>query len=248
MFNGLVIPLAACASVVVMWAGTAKVARASDYSHTCRVEGGSYVIDDGSLYEAARYKSGSPGKPIPYRVISETSHGDEKGYCITWKEKAANRYEFRARRYMQRIAFDHAGQSRELEARCALYGDGMPANLECDRRVVTERIGAPERREKGWGIEDEREETTSRWMHSGSEVELRADDASRIFSYVNPRAVLEPFGVRPGSVLFDGQLDGEVLEGRARIFTNLCGEISFPVRGKIERGGTASRCAARRRS
>jgi len=238
MVNRLLLPLAACASLVVMSACTSNVARASDYSHTCRIEGGSYLIDDGSLYETEKYRSGSPGEPIPYRVKSEATHSDEKGYCISWKEKAANRYEFRARRYIQRIAFDHGGQSRELEARCALYGDGMPASLDCDRRVVTERVGAPERRETGWGFEDEREETTSRWMHNGSEMELRADGASRILSYVNPRAVLEPFGVRPGSVLADAQLDGEKLEGRARIFTKVCGEISFPVRGKLERGGT----------
>lgn len=103
---------------------------------------------------------------------------------------------------------------------------------------MTDRVGSPELRETGWGIEDEREETATRWTHNGSEMELRADGQSRIFGYVAPRPELEPFGVRAGSVLFDGQLDGERLEGRARIFTKLCGEISFPVRGKIERGGT----------
>jgi len=238
MFGAFVIPLAVCASLVVVWAGAGQVAHASDYSHTCRVEGGSFVIDDGSLYETAKYKSGSPGEPLLYRVVSETPYSDERGYCISWSDTAASRYEFRSRRYIQRIEFNHAGQLQEREARCALYADGMPAKLDCDRRVVTERVGEPERRAKGWGIDDEREETTSRWMHNGSEMELRADEDSRIFSYVSPRVALAPFGVRSGSVLFDGQLVDGKLEGRARIFTKLCGEISFPVRGTVERGGT----------
>lgn len=212
-------------------------ARASDYSHTCRVEGGKYVIADGVLHAAEKYRAGNEGEGIPYRVVSETSYSDEKGYCISWKEKSPSRYEFRARRYIQRIAIEEDGQAREFEARCALYGDGMPANLDCDRRVVLERVGTPERREKGWGIEDDREETISLWVHNGSEMELHVDEASWLIRYSKPRAELATSGVWPGTVLFDGQVDQQKLEGRSRIFTRQCGEISFPVRGAIERGG-----------
>lgn len=133
MFNGFVNPVAVCASLFVTWAGAATAVHASDYMHTCRVEGGIYVIDDGALYETEKYKGGSPGEPIPYRVISEATHSEEKGYCISWKQKPEHRYEFRVRRYKQRIAFDRDGQSWELDAKCALYGDGMPANLEPPR-------------------------------------------------------------------------------------------------------------------
>ena len=233
-------PMGTTAAAVLVFSllGLQTAADASDYSHTCKIEGGLFVIDDGVLYEAQAYKSGITDKGISYRVVAETEHSDERGYCISWKERSPKQYEFRSRRYIQRVAFEHKGGTQQAEARCALYADGMPANLDCDRRVVTLRLGAPELREKGWGIEEERDETTTRWLHNGSGMELRADGDSRVFNYATPRRELEPYGVRPGTVLFDGQVVGPRLEGHARIFTKTCGELSFAVRGSLQQNGT----------
>jgi len=233
-------PMGTAAAVVVVFllVGLQTTAHASDYSHTCQIEGGLFVIDDGALYETQAYKSGNNDQSVSYRVVAETEHSDERGYCISWKERSPNQYEFRSRRYIQRVVFEHKGRTWQTEARCALYADGMPANLDCDRRVVTLRLGAPELREKGWGLEEERDETIRRWLHNGSEMELRADGGSRIFNYAKPRLELEPYGVRPGTILFDGQVVGQRVKGRARIFTKTCGELSFAVRGLFQQNGT----------
>lgn len=156
-----------------------------------------------ALYEADPFRKGNTGAKISYKVLRETDYSDEKGYCINWsKGTVSARYEFRTRRYALRISFDHDGKPHEVEARCSHYADGLPANLECDRRVMTFRFGAPERREAGWGIDNE-QEAVSRvtiWSHNGSAMELRADGALRSFSYLSPRPGLQPYGVYPGTL------------------------------------------------
>lgn len=215
-------------------------AAASDYSHTCRSPDGLFVIDDGTLYEAEDYARGDTAGQIPYRATAnEKVHAHEQGYCVDWQRSQGQRTTFEIKRYVLAIAFEHRTRQMRGEMRCLLYADGLPASHSCDRRVVTMRIGEPEMDEPGWGIDQRLGEskTITTWTHNGSVVELRTEGETRTFSYLEPRPRLESYGVRRGSLLFDGTSDGRRYAGRSRIFTKACGELSFPVSGPIEAGG-----------
>ena len=224
-------------------------ATASDYSHTCVSADGRYVMDDGVLLDAAAYKAGDYSHQITFTTRHEKVHSLEEGYCIDWKRSQGNKgIGFEAKRYTLTIAFTRGGEAHQTELRCALYADGSPASYNCDRKVVTKRIGAPERDEKGWGVDQEGDEkpVITAWTHNGSDMELRAQGEMRTFNYVRPRSALEPNGVYPGTTLFSGTSDGRAYIGTSRIFTERCGELSFKVAGPIELGG--SRVALRGRA
>ena len=60
------------------------------------------------------------------------------------------------------------------------------------------------------------------WDHNGSVMYLVANGQSREFHYQKPRAGMLEVGVRPGSLLFSGQIDNGQYSGTAYIFNPHC--------------------------
>jgi hypothetical protein len=60
------------------------------------------------------------------------------------------------------------------------------------------------------------------WDHNGSVVYLVANGQSREFHYQKPRAGMLEVGVRPGSLLFRGEIDNGQYSGTAYIFSPHC--------------------------
>jgi hypothetical protein len=71
------------------------------------------------------------------------------------------------------------------------------------------------------------------WDHNGSVMYLVANGPSREFHYQKPRAGMLEVGVRPGSLLFRGEIDKGQYSGTAYIFNPHCGQIPFQVNGPI---------------
>jgi hypothetical protein len=71
------------------------------------------------------------------------------------------------------------------------------------------------------------------WDHNGSVMYLVANGPSREFHYQKPRAGMLEVGVRPGSLLFRGEIENGEYSGTAYIFNPHCGQIPFQVRGPI---------------
>jgi hypothetical protein len=70
------------------------------------------------------------------------------------------------------------------------------------------------------------------WDHNGSVMYLLEDGASREFHYSKPRPGMFDAGVRPGALLFRGEIDGAQYSGTAYIFNPHCGPIPFEVKGQ----------------
>lgn len=68
------------------------------------------------------------------------------------------------------------------------------------------------------------------WDHNGSVVSLTAQGASRVFTYVQPRAGLP---VQPGTVLFVGKRVGNSYHGTAHVFSQRCGARGYAVSGPV---------------
>jgi hypothetical protein len=71
------------------------------------------------------------------------------------------------------------------------------------------------------------------WDHNGSVMYLVANGPSREFYYQKPRAGMLEVGVRPGSLLFRGEIGNGEYSGTAYIFNAHCGQIPFQVKGPI---------------
>jgi hypothetical protein len=71
------------------------------------------------------------------------------------------------------------------------------------------------------------------WDHNGSVMYLVENGSSREFHYQKPRPGMLEAGVRPGSLLFRGQVDNGQYAGTAYIFNPHCGAISFQVKGQV---------------
>ncbi len=69
------------------------------------------------------------------------------------------------------------------------------------------------------------------WDHNGSVLYLVESGSSREFHYQKPRAGMLEAGVRPGSLLFRGQVDNGQYSGTAYTFNPHCGAIPFKVKG-----------------
>jgi hypothetical protein len=69
------------------------------------------------------------------------------------------------------------------------------------------------------------------WDHNGSVMYLVEDGASREFHYSKPRLGMLDAGVRPGALLFRGEINGAQYLGTAYIFNPHCGPIPFEVKG-----------------
>jgi hypothetical protein len=75
------------------------------------------------------------------------------------------------------------------------------------------------------------------WTHNGSLMRLQADGNNRWFSYENPKSSLYPSGVQPGTLLFNGQNNGDWYSGLARVFSKYCvgNPLEYWVEGPVSR-------------
>ena len=71
------------------------------------------------------------------------------------------------------------------------------------------------------------------WDHNGSVMYLVANGPSREFHYQKPRSGMAEVGVRPGSLLFRGEIANGQYSGTAYIFNMHCGQIPFQVKGPV---------------
>jgi hypothetical protein len=71
------------------------------------------------------------------------------------------------------------------------------------------------------------------WDHNGSVMYLVANGPSREFYYQKPRTGMVEVGVRPGSLLFRGEIENGQYSGTAYIFNLHCGQIPYQVKGPI---------------
>jgi hypothetical protein len=63
------------------------------------------------------------------------------------------------------------------------------------------------------------------------------DGRHRQIYYDDPRPGLKEVGVKQGTLLFDGVMDGTALSGTAFVFSKKCDPLSFAVTGKLTREG-----------
>lgn len=73
------------------------------------------------------------------------------------------------------------------------------------------------------------------WTHNGSMMRLQAQGANRWFSYENPRQGLRGSGVGRGTLLFNGQKNGEWYSGTSRVFSSAClgAPLEYYVEGPV---------------
>jgi hypothetical protein len=76
------------------------------------------------------------------------------------------------------------------------------------------------------------------WTHNRSRMYMTEDGTRRQIYYEDPRAGLKETGVKQGTLLFDGVVDGATVSGTAYNFAKNCDPISFSVKGKLTRDGT----------
>ncbi len=205
-------------------------ALASDYSNVCRTADGLYEIDDGTLYRTSEVDQ--PGREIHYVILSEILVRRETGYCES-DEAKGQRFDYQSKTSVLRIKFDADGRSIETTALCELAADGLPAAYNCDRQVVVSKEGSdagpvtsppePPPAEQGNGL----------WMHNGSIMRLEASGDRRRFVYEVPRKGMRAVGAAEGTLLFEGERDGERYRGTARVFAKGCRPATYKVEGSV---------------
>jgi hypothetical protein len=77
-------------------------------------------------------------------------------------------------------------------------------------------------------------------VHNGSLMSQVFDPTSGhlLIQYKDPRPGLWPVGVIPGTVLFDGQIQGPVIAGTAFVFSGFCPPTPYRVIGEVLPDGT----------
>jgi hypothetical protein len=75
------------------------------------------------------------------------------------------------------------------------------------------------------------------WAHNRSIMYMLEDGTHRQIYYDDPRPGLKEVGVKQGTLLFDGVVDGTTLSGTAFVFAKECDPLSFAVTGKLTRDG-----------
>ncbi len=79
-----------------------------------------------------------------------------------------------------------------------------------------------------------RAQCPSLWIVNGSTVCLTTDGARRTLRYENPRAGMRDEGVKRGTLLFEGRVDGDRISGTAYVFSGRCDRaFPYPVTGEI---------------
>ena len=75
------------------------------------------------------------------------------------------------------------------------------------------------------------------WNHNGSVMRLVAQNNQRRFYYEIPRPVLRQAGVSRGTLLFDGEKQGDYYTGTARRFSKFCpgNPLVYQAEGPVRR-------------
>ena len=75
------------------------------------------------------------------------------------------------------------------------------------------------------------------WTHNGSLMRLQADGNNRWFSYENPKSSLRQSGIQRGTLLFNGQNNGDWYSGLSRVFSKYCvgNPLEYYVEGPVSR-------------
>lgn len=77
--------------------------------------------------------------------------------------------------------------------------------------------------------------------HNGSRMEVHVCDGRMVIEYDRPRSGIAQQGVRPGTVLFRGQVQqmyrGAKIGGRAHVFKRGCPPASYDVNGWMDDSG-----------
>jgi hypothetical protein len=81
------------------------------------------------------------------------------------------------------------------------------------------------------------ETKTSYWSHNRSIMYMTEDGTRRQIYYDDPRPGLKEVGVKQGTLVFDGAVDGTTLSGTAFVFAKQCDPLSFAVTGKLTPDG-----------
>ena len=71
------------------------------------------------------------------------------------------------------------------------------------------------------------------WTHNGSLVRWMSSGQNRWLYYVEPRPALAAIGVKPGTLLFEGQATANILVGTAYVFSENCLPTPYRVEGVI---------------
>lgn len=81
---------------------------------------------------------------------------------------------------------------------------------------------------------DEGSASYSRWSHNGSIMRLSKDGNSRTFIYELPSKRMLGAGVSAGTILFEGERQGNRYTGSARVFSKYCSQpLDFRVDGVV---------------
>ncbi len=73
------------------------------------------------------------------------------------------------------------------------------------------------------------------WNHNGSVMRLSADGNDRTLTYEKPSKTMRNAGVTSGTVLFDGQRNGNRYSGTARVFSKYCElPLEYRVSGTVK--------------
>ena len=79
------------------------------------------------------------------------------------------------------------------------------------------------------------------WVHNDSEFLLLTSGDHRAFYYKKPSRSVARAGVKAGTLLFEGKLEGEEFVGTAYRFSKKCPTLSYNVRGPVEDAGRTIR-------
>ncbi len=68
--------------------------------------------------------------------------------------------------------------------------------------------------------------------HNGSDMTIINNDGDITIEYARPKSSMQRQGVRSGTVLFDGVIRGQTVEGHARVFRAGCEPVRYWVSGR----------------
>jgi hypothetical protein len=78
---------------------------------------------------------------------------------------------------------------------------------------------------------------TRYWYYNDSMFDMRVIGKTTQFVFTRVRQGLSDIGVKEGAVIFEGRREGQVLQGKAFVFSKSCGAVGYPASGTISPDG-----------
>ena len=75
--------------------------------------------------------------------------------------------------------------------------------------------------------------------HNGSDMTILNNDGNITIEYARPKTSLRKHGVSAGTLLFEGVIRGQTVEGHARVFRQGCAPVQYWVSGRWRAGARA---------